>query len=722
MRRLVDYHLYKIIYLAVCVVIVFCITAFFDNVKDDRKSVNTTDRQIAVFTVKTVPSYSGDYVTFAANPTEKTKIREMIYVRIEHAQNLDICIGDTLTALGSYNIPDKPLNPGAFDYKSFLESYGVSVCFDTDISHIQSIQKSTLAPIYTLRSKITSKIRKYISTDEEGIVTALVTGNKDYITEQTADDYRKSGIYHIVAVSGLHLNLFILFLSFAYSFVRLSGRKKALLSIFVTFFACAFMLVFTGFGISVTRAAFMALILCASGLFYREYSPFAGLFAVFAAILITEPYYCKSISFCLSFSATAGILAGAHFLKTHPIRNMRMKTVIESFVLTMSANIATIPFLVHYFGVVSLISPVSNIIVIMLCPFLLVFSYVFGAVCLFGGEMICSVLGNILSATAAVVNSIAHFFASVPFSYIRCSLTDIAVLYFAVICAVFFAKSKRKFVRILFASIFIVANISALVYNIFVDYTVVSFLNADQGDCSLIYDSDKTAVMIDCGSEGVNNFGEDDALPFLKHKNISHIDALFVTHFHTDHTNGVEELINSGYVRTLILPDRPLDTDEKESAHRIYKSAVQNGTEIVHVCAGDKIQMKNGWLFSVLNPEKTQYTSANEGSMVLRYEHDGSKILFCADIEELTQNKLLKKGDKYDIIKVAHHGGQSKLSEKFFDVFPCDYSVISCGKNNKYSHPHKNTLDALDQTEILRTDIAGAPLEFIIKNDKITKR
>jgi beta-lactamase superfamily II metal-dependent hydrolase len=260
--------------------------------------------------------------------------------------------------------------------------------------------------------------------------------------------------------------------------------------------------------------------------------------------------------------------------------------------------------------------------------------------------------------------------------------------------------------KIVLSSFLIVANIFFITYNTYKRDCEVTFINVGQGDCALIQASDGINVMIDCGSESHSNISKNEIIPYLRKENVYKIDVLFVTHWHEDHVNGICDLINNGYVKSLVLPDRlPLD-DEKENAFLVYEAASNKNLPVRHVSKDDAITI-DGHRFDILNPDTNYTMGANDASMVIKYTYGKTKVLFTGDVESLGQYLLLDSVEDIDIVKVAHHGGENKFSDELSKKLSGKYAVISCGENNKYKHPHDDTLKAFKDYKILRTDKLG---------------
>ncbi len=713
MKSFISRHFYKILYILVCLVIAISVFRFEYRVFSDRKNHAHSPKIKITGTVASVPSHSDDFVSFVMKPEDSLSVKELVYVSIDHAKSLELCIGDTIALTGILSSPDGALNPGGFDFAAYLKSKGASLSIKSDISAVHMHKKGIFHPVYKLRDEITSKITRYLPPDEAALANALVTGSKEIISDENALSYRKSGIYHIVSVSGMHLNILIILLSVFYMKLNSSRRKKAILSFVITLMGCLFMFVFTGFGVSVERAAFMALISCVAALSMREHSPLSSLFIVLAFMLISAPYFYCDASFCLSFSATAGVFLGILFIEK--IKITRFRFLVDSIIISLCTSLTTFPFVIYFFGGVSLVSPLTNLIILGFVPILMGLCFFFALICTFCPEFILSFTANMITGVAYSVNTISDFFANFPFSYIY--VNGKTFIYLILLCIVIIAlvKFKKRGIRIAIAALVIIANIFTLSYNKIAQKTDVVFLNAGQGDCSLIRSSDGFSVMIDCGSESKGDFGKSDAVPYLRNQGISEIDLMIITHFHEDHANGVVSLMEEGYVKKLVLPDRPLENDEINLAESIYKAAVINNIPVSHVSKGDVISYGKHRL-DILSPEKADYPNANSGSMVIRYTFLKSSVLFCGDIDAQTQYNLMDTLSRCDIVKIAHHGAKSQMSHKFASKTDSSYAVVSCAKNNKYSHPDQDTLTAYKNSVILRTDVINSPISFIINS------
>lgn len=718
MRRFIQYHLYKFLYILIFMFAVLCCLNFEHKSNLDReKFVHPADMTLTV-TVRSIPKHNGEWVSFIGKP--KNDIKCFVYVSLNYSKNIDICIGDTLTLSGTVSQFDMPLNEGGNDFSSYAKSQGASVRIKSAIHKISHHKKGMLRSIYSLRKQITQKILLHIPPKEAGLVNALVTGDKDYILEETKDNYRKAGIYHILAISGLHLNLIIMLLTAGFVSSKLKRKLKLIIPFVLTSFACIFLFIFTGFGVSIQRAAFMAIALCLAGIFMREYSPEASLFAICIIILMTEPYSYMDLSFLMSFSATLGVLIGVRLIKKWDISSRKFAYLLESIIISICATMTTLPVTVMNFGAISAVSLFANLVILAVAPVLLAFSYIYALLSLLLPSGFTEVLSYIVLVPAKFSNLTAELFSVIPYSYINVSKPLFMLTYGNLLLLLKLFRINKKYLRFVLIVIITIANIITISYNVNNSYTKVSFLNCGQGDCSVISGSDGSVVMIDCGSETYSSFGKNEVIPYLIAHDIQKIDALFITHYHSDHSNGAVDLIDEGYVKRLILPERSLARDEDELAKQIHHSAVRADIPIEYVSEGQKLKIGKDHMFKILNPSRDLITSANDGSMIINYKYGKSSVLYMGDAEEKAQYRISENLTDCDILKIAHHGDKCTMSENTAKLTDAEYAVISCAKDNIYGHPADETLMAYKKSRILRTYSDNT--SFIITKNKVIYR
>lgn len=190
--------------------------------------------------------------------------------------------------------------------------------------------------------------------------------------------------------------------------------------------------------------------------------------------------------------------------------------------------------------------------------------------------------------------------------------------------------------------------------------------------------------------------------PFLKSQGVRELDYVFISHGDSDHISGIEEMLErkeTGVgIKTLVLPVWEM-WDEKLT--ELAKKALDNGTKVSVMEQGD-ILREGEMSFTCLFPGKEfSGETGNEASMVLAVRYGEFDMLFTGDVEGKGEEALTKqleenyKGYSWEVLKVAHHGSKNSSTEEFLKEAQPVYALISAGQENRYGHPHKETIKRL---------------------------
>lgn len=243
----------------------------------------------------------------------------------------------------------------------------------------------------------------------------------------------------------------------------------------------------------------------------------------------------------------------------------------------------------------------------------------------------------------------------------------------------------------------------------------ILFIDVGQGDSALV-ECDGRYMLIDAGEKSA----EDKVYEVLEQKGIQKLDILAISHLHSDHIGGMAKVLTYASKIDLTISNSDSDKRDREAFRNIEKELGINGATIKVPHVGDKFSLGSAEI------EVVDVASENENdSLVLLITYGQTKFLFTGDIEEDAQTRISDnyqndKDEPYevDLIKMPHHGSYTGTLYRFVRTFMPKYAIISCGKNNMYGHPHRETMDLLNNkeldAEVYRTDEQG---DILVKSN-----
>ena len=250
-------------------------------------------------------------------------------------------------------------------------------------------------------------------------------------------------------------------------------------------------------------------------------------------------------------------------------------------------------------------------------------------------------------------------------------------------------------------------------FDISVDF--VKITDVGQADSILIY-SNGCSGLIDVGTED----SAADILEDLDSAQIKRIDALIVTHLHTDHAGGLPELARLRKIDNLIIPELNDDAEAASLVKTAKQTVTANGGNAYTAVQGMNFKIGEFTVTVLAYYEDTE--DENNKSVIVMAELDGIKFLFTGDAEAKAEQALIDEGLNIDcdVLKVGHHGSSSSSTKEFLNKTTPEYAAISVGKNNIYSHPSESVVSALENcgAQVLRTDTDG-DITFYVENGKI---
>lgn len=222
----------------------------------------------------------------------------------------------------------------------------------------------------------------------------------------------------------------------------------------------------------------------------------------------------------------------------------------------------------------------------------------------------------------------------------------------------------------------------------------VTYLNVGQGDSELIQ-VNGINMLIDAGT----NAGANDLVKDLKNRGIKTIDIAIATHPHEDHIGGMDEVLENFDVKSFYAPKVEHTTKTYEN---MLKAVKNEGLKIKQIKEGTKIDLGKDTKVEVYSPVKSEYEELNNYSPVMKISYGQNSFMFTGDAESLVEKEILSenKNLKSDVLKLGHHGSHSSTSEDFLKAVDPSIAIVSCAKDNKYGHPHKETMSNLKKAGV----------------------
>lgn len=556
-----------------------------------------------------------------------------------------------------------------------------------------------------LRREIKDMVNTVFPEDTAAFARALLLGDTSGLTYEDDTAFKVSGIRHVVAVSGLHVS--ILF-SMAYSLV---GKKRVLtaligIPLLVLFAAVA------GFTPSITRACVMQALMILAMLFNKEYDPPTALGFSVLVMLAVNPWTVTSVSFQLSVGCMLGIFLFSEGIRTlllgkavkdgkknKTLWNRLRLYVANSVSVTLSAMLITTPLSAYYFGTVSLIGILTNLITLWVVTFAFC---AIAAACALGALWIP--LGQGIAWLAAwpirYILLISKLLSAVPNAAVyTCSVYILAwlVLCYVLLAAFALCKCKHPVVLSCCMIFSLALSLGASWLEPKLDNYRVTVLDVGQGQCIILQSGDRH-YLADCGG----NNAADSAAQRLLSQGVDQIDGLFLTHYDEDHAGDAANFLTRIDCDRLYLPDIEPDNPLRKQLAFAYADKISWINENIAFGA-------NGVRISVY-PSQNR-SGSNESGMCLLFQMNNCDILITGDWSSGNERQLVSEQDlpRLELLIAGHHGSNSSTSFELLSETMPHTAIISVGKNNSFGHPSREVLDRLEMfgCQIYRTDTDG---------------
>jgi competence protein ComEC len=614
--------------------------------------------------------------------------------------------GTPLEASLRLAVPAGKTNPGQFDAAAHLARQGIAL---TATARSAELVRTGPSPWWALASRYRRALEERLAQDaprSRGILLALLLGERGLLPWETQDDLSRSGLFHMVALSGLHVGLLLLLLAWASHLLALHPRVRDLASMGLLL-AYAFLVQSRP---SLSRAILMALLFLLARLTARAQGARFAWSAAFALLLAVNPLWIFDAGFQLTFAATAGILL---FWDAYPSglpEEGVLGAVARLLWVGFSAQAATLPLLAVTFHRVSLLgwlaTPLASLPLLGIqalgVPYLFGLAFMPGLHGLAGGAL--DLLGQAFLWLPGLLGRARLGSLFLPLPWLGWLL-----LYGGGLALLALPGRARRAGWVLL--VFALVGAWSLPRPWGGGARKMTVLDVGQASAQVVQWGDR-AALVDAGN---GNFeGPTSARtviePFLAGEGIRGLGGIVLTHWDADHSGAVPELIRDLPVGFLAYP--AADPPRGPMGREIVRLARNRGVRLAPLQRGERMALAGLPGLIRHPPADTSLPGENNRSLVLELQFAGAPVLFTGDLEREGERSLVEAGQVSAVyaVVVPHHGSATSSSPDWLKRLAPRIALVSAGRNNRFGHPSPAVLQRYFEggTRVFRTDRDGA--------------
>lgn len=619
-----------------------------------------------------------------------------VLLELESAYAHPLEVGSRLCAEVVLLPLEAPDNPGGWDERTRLFTDGAIYRAEGEVRE----HEDPAHPDWPSRARaaFAEHIAALLPESEEAqVLSALLFGADDALSDETAEAFRRSGTAHLLAVSGLHVGFVLGLAALCFRWMRKNAWPQILLTMLVV-------VLYAGVAesaFSVWRAAIMLALGLLARRFGRRPDGLSSLAAAVILTLLVRPMEVMRVGFQMSAGAVLGVLLLGPRVDALLQRVCKPAFLRRSVGVTVCAQLGVLPAEVFAFHTLPTLSILTNLAAVPLSAAITVLGL---------PTVLLHMLHPALAAAPAFVLRLllqallllCREVAALPFAVLSLPAPPILPLVCFLgllgLCSPCMAELSRRGRRWI-AGIVLAATAASLA--MWVPAALrprdpeIAFLSVGTADCALLRSAGGSAL-VDTGWSG------SQAVRALQQEG-GGLDAVIVTHADADHAGGLQTVLENVKVGAVYLPLGM----SRESVADALAVAEARGIPVRTLSRGDELTV-GAFTLTVLWPERVRPGEENADSLVLRAEANGCSALFLADISSETEARLGLP--ESDVLKVPHHGSANGTTARMLRLVQPEVAVLSVGTPNRYGFPDDGVCRRLEAAgaQIYRTDEQGA--------------